>query len=100
MIGAGISHFVAPRVFDRIVPHALGRPRFWTNASGAAEILCGALVAVPRTRRFGAWCTVVLMILVFPANVQQWVDERSVPTLIRLPLQAPLIAWAHSQTRP
>src|SRR5260370_7458773 len=98
MLVAGVSHFGAPSFFDRIVPHVLGRPRFFTYASGVAELLCASLLAVPRTRRFGAWGTVVLLILVFPANVQQWVDERSVPTLLRLPAQAPLIAWAYSQT--
>jgi uncharacterized membrane protein len=96
---AGIAHFAAPTFFDRIVPHSLGRPRPFTYASGVAEMLCASLLAVPRTRRFGAWCTVVLLVLVFPANVQQWVDERSLPTLLRLPLQAPLIAWAYSHTR-
>jgi uncharacterized membrane protein len=100
MVMAGAAHFAVPRFFDRIVPHVLGRPRFFTYASGAAELLCGALLCVPPTRRFGAWCTVVLLILVFPANVQQWVDDRSLPTLLRLPLQAPLVAWAYSQTHP
>jgi uncharacterized membrane protein len=96
---AGVAHFVAPRFFDRIVPHVLGRARFFTYTSGAAELVCGSLLARPRTRRLGAWCTLVLLILVFPANIQQWVDERSVPALLRLPLQAPLIAWAYSHTR-
>jgi uncharacterized membrane protein len=98
MVGAGISHFVVPSFFDRIVPSALGRPRGFTYASGAVELLCGLLLAVPRTRRFGAWCTVLLLILVFPANIQQWLDERSLPTLLRLPLQVPLVFWAHSHT--
>lgn len=98
MASAGIAHFAAPTFFDRIVPHALGRARFFTYTSGVAEVLCGLLLALPRTRRLGAWCTVVLLLLVFPANIQQWIDERSVPTLLRLPLQAPLIAWAYSHT--
>ena len=99
MVAAGAAHFAVPSFFDRIVPHVLGRPRFFTYTSGAAEMLCGLLLAVPRTQRFGAWCTVVLLVLVFPANVQQWVDDRSVPSLVRLPMQAPLIAWAYSHTR-
>lgn len=98
MLGAGIAHFAVPSFFDRIVPSVLGRPRGFTYASGAVEFVCGTLLALPRTRRFGAWCTVLLLILVFPANVQQWIAERSLPTLLRLPLQLPLIAWAYSHT--
>jgi uncharacterized membrane protein len=77
----------------------LGPPRALTYASGALELLVASLLVGPRTRRFGAWCAVVLLVLVFPANVQQWADERSVITLLRLPLQLPLIAWAYSHTR-
>lgn len=99
MLAAGISHFVVPSFFDRIVPSALGRPRAWTYASGTLELVCASLLTLPRTRRFGAWCTVVLLILVFPANIQQWLDARSVPSLLRLPLQLPLVAWAYSHTR-
>jgi uncharacterized membrane protein len=99
MFSAGVAHFVVPSFFDRIVPRVLGHPRLFTNVSGVGELLCAALLAVPSTRRIGAWCTVVLLILVFPANVQQWIDERSLPTLLRLPLQVPLIAWAYSLTR-
>ena len=98
--GAGVAHFAAPSFFDRIVPRVLGHARAYTYASGAAEILCGTLLAQPRTRRAGGWCTVGLLIAVFPANVQQWLDERSAATLLRLPMQLPLLAWAYSHTRP
>jgi uncharacterized membrane protein len=86
---AGVAHFTVPSFFDRIVPRALGRPRLFTYASGVAELLCAALLATPRTRRVGAWGTVAVLVAVFPANIL---------TLMRLPLQVPLIAWAYSHT--
>lgn len=103
MIGAGTLHFVVPRAYDRMVPRALGRPRPWTLASGVAEITAGVLLAVPRTRRAGAWFTAALLVGVLPANVDAavrggmpargWLGSATAAWL-RLPLQIPLIWWA------
>jgi uncharacterized membrane protein len=102
----GLAHFVAPRAFDEIVPEALpGSSRGWTYASGAAELLCAATIAWPRTRRAGSTAAAVLFVLVFPANVKMaldWSDrsllERSLVWL-RLPLQVPLVLAALSVRR-
>lgn len=101
LIGAGITHFVAPRTFDAMVPRALpGSPRAWTRASGAAELAIGAAVAAPRTRRLGALAAAGLFVAVFPANVKMAADWRDRPlplrtaALARLPLQVPLVRWA------
>ena len=53
MLGAGALHFVVPRMFDEIIPRPLGRPRFWTYASGVVEVTCGALLLTRRTERPG-----------------------------------------------
>jgi len=63
-----------------------------------AELACAGLVLAPRTRRAGAWATVLLLIGVFPANVQHALDDGGVVWL-RLPVQWPLIRWAHTHTR-
>ena len=98
---AGVAHFVTPKGFDAIVPHALpGSERFWTLVSGVAEVTLAVGVARPRTRRLSATLAAVLFVAVFPANVQMAVDWRSRPapefavSLLRLPLQIPLIWWA------
>lgn len=98
LASAGVAHFVVPRFFDAIVPHALPNPRFWTYASGVAELAVAAAVARPATRRLGATAAAALFVSVFPANVQAAVDasagvERAL-TWGRLPLQVPLVAWA------
>lgn len=92
----GITHFLRPRTFDSIVPPKLGNRRFWTYASGAAELSCAAMLAVPHTRRFGGLCTAALMVAVFPANIYTvkkfWHTPKGrVIALARLPLQIPLI---------
>ena len=103
---AGVSHFVAPRFYDAIVPESLpGTARTWTYVSGVAELACGVAVAVPRTRRMGALAAAGLFAAVFPANVKMAQDWRDRPLPLRaaaygrLPLQLPLIAWALKAAR-
>jgi uncharacterized membrane protein len=97
----GVLHLAVPAPFDAIVPRPLpGPPRFWTLASGVAELAVAAAVAAPRTRRLGATAAAGLFVGVFPANVRMARDwsDRSVAARAaawaRLPLQAPLVAWA------
>jgi uncharacterized membrane protein len=105
MVGAGVLHFAAPDFYERIVPKWIGHEKAVVAWSGVAEVLCGVLVAVPRTRRVGAWMTVVTLVAVYPANLQLAVDAgRPRDALgwavwLRLPFQFPLVAWAHHHTR-
>lgn len=99
--GSGVLHFVVPKPYDSIVPRALpGRPRTWTQLSGAAELGIAAALVLPRTRRLGGLLAAGLLAAVFPANVQMAIDHRRRPLPLRLvafgrlPLQLPLIAWA------
>ncbi|WP_051569951.1 DoxX family protein [Cryptosporangium arvum] len=103
----GVLHFVAPKPFTRIVPRALPNPEALVAISGAAELACAALVAIPRTRRFGALASAALFVGVYPANVQMAVDASRTSNATykaiaygRLPMQFPLIAWALSVARP
>lgn len=105
MAGAGVMHFVAPGFYTKIVPRWIGHERAVVAWSGVAELLCGLLVAVPRTRRVGAWATVVVLVVVYPANLQMAVDAgRPADAMgwaawLRLPLQVPAIVWAQRHTR-
>lgn len=101
LIGMGALHFVAPKPFDTIVPAELpGGARFYTHASGVAEVATGALLLVPRTRRLGAAAAVALFLAVYPANVNMvrlwwgrgWPARAA--ALARLPLQAPMVLQA------
>jgi uncharacterized membrane protein len=113
MLGSGILHFVVPGVYARIVPRWLPDARRVVQASGAAELACGALLVSRRTGRLGGWLTAGLFMAVFPANVQMVLDAGTehqaapdVPAgrfralaLARLPLQLPLVAWARRVAR-
>ena len=102
LAGAGATHFTVPKFYDAMIPEQLpGRPRAWTYGSAVAEIATAAAVALPRTRRTGGLAAAVLFAAVLPGNVKMAVDARGsdssayrAGTLLRLPMQAPLILWA------
>jgi uncharacterized membrane protein len=108
---SGVVHLVRPQVFEPIVPRALPRPRDLVLASGVAELLCAAGLALPATRRAAGAASAALLVGVFPANVQMAADAvrgagrgharaaRAAATLARLPLQLPLIRWAWAAGR-
>lgn len=111
LAGSGILHLVLARPYQRIVPAPL-LP--WRSeivvASGLAEIGCALLLLLPRTRPAGAYASALLLVAVFPANVQMALDggyadagfpsNNAVLAWLRLPLQLPLIWWALSFRRP
>ncbi|TRW81165.1 hypothetical protein FK535_17000 [Mycolicibacterium sp. 018/SC-01/001] len=104
LIGMGVLHFLAPKPFDSIVPEELpGTQRFYTLASGVAEVGVGGLLVAPATRRLGALAAIALFIGVFPGNVNMcrlWFSDPSkslamrVISIARLPLQVPMITQA------
>jgi uncharacterized membrane protein len=104
LLGMGVLHFVAPKPFDTIIPEELpGSPRFYTYASGVAELGVGGLLLAPKTRRIGALAAIALYIGVFPGNlnmVRLWFNDpaKTLPMRIgaiaRLPLQIPMITQA------
>jgi len=109
LFGSGVLHFVWPKPFDSIVPRALpGRARDYTYASGVAELGVATALAVPRTRSFGGRLAALLFLVVFPANVQMAADVLANPkapqafkigTVLRLPLQIPLITQSLKVSR-
>lgn len=110
MIGAGLLHFLAPRPYDAIIPRVFpeGTRRPLTYASGAAEIVCGVMLLVPRTRALGGRLTAILLLVVLPANVDvalrggyplEGFLGSAEAAWLRVPLQIPLILWARSIER-
>jgi uncharacterized membrane protein len=101
LLGVGTLHFVAPKPFDGIIPVELpGSPRFYTYASGVAELSIGAALLVRSTRRPAALAAAALFLAVFPGNVNMvrlWWDKpwpMRIIALARLPLQIPMVTTA------
>jgi uncharacterized membrane protein len=104
-IAAGINHFKSRKYYIQIIPPWLPFPKALNYTSGAAEIILGTMLFPLATRNFAAWGIIVLLILVFPANVQMMLNykRRHNPklwlTILRLPLQLGLIWWAWLYTK-
>lgn len=105
-IGAGIMHFVRPEAYEGIVPAQLPAPGVLVAVSGAAEILGGAGLLIPRTRRLAGWGLVALLVAVLPANVNMALHPRTAGRDLpewalwaRLPLQALAVWWVWAVSR-
>ncbi|MBC7912610.1 MAG: DoxX family protein [Pyrinomonadaceae bacterium] len=103
---AGINHFVFPEFYYKSIPRWIGWQREVTLVSGLFEILLALLLISPKTRRFGVVGIILMLILIFPANIQMalnYYDEKHPYLwlmLLRLPLQFLLIWWAYSFIKP
>lgn len=97
---AGINHFANPGFYKKIMPPWLPWHYSIIYISGVAEIVLGLLLLPAQTRRLAAWGIIILLIAVFPANVQMMLNyqQEKNPYLwiavARLPLQLLLIGWA------
>ena len=102
---AGISHFVMPEFYLRIMPPYLPAPLFLIYLSGFLETGFGIALLLPKYSRRAAWGIILLLIAVFPANIYMATNTELFPDLnpliiyLRLPLQFVLIAWAFWHTK-
>ncbi len=107
IIVVGITHFIVPEQYARIVPPQLPYPFELVYISGFFEILGGIGLVIPFVSVAAAWGLIALYIAVFPANINMAVNSipldgiPHIPWLYwaRLPFQAVLIAWAYWYTR-
>ena len=108
MIAAGLSHFIVPHPYVKIVPPQLPYPEAIVYISGFFEILGGIGLFIPPLSRAAAWGFVLLLIAVYPANINMAVNNIHINNIpdgnwfqaIRLPFQFVLIAWAYWYTKP
>ena len=98
----GIRHFIDPQYFLDIVPPQLPSKLFLVYFTGLIEVVGGAAILAPKTRKAGAYLLIFLLVSVFPANIYLYVSETpqsllgisEADALIRMPFQIPLILLA------
>jgi uncharacterized membrane protein len=100
-IAAGLNHFLNPAPYLSMIPADLPYPNTLNLISGAAEILAGIGILLPPMRVWAGWGLVLLLVAVFPANVNValhgWRGENIPAWLLwaRLPFQPLLIALVY-----
>ncbi len=106
LIIVGITHFLKPEQYARIVP-PIFPPFASVYVSGLFEIIGGIGLMIPLFRVAAAWGLIALFIAVFPANIYmalhniklEGIPQNQLLYWARLPLQAVLIAWAWWYTK-
>ena len=102
---AGVNHLVHPRFYLKIMPAWVPSHSLLVLLSGIMEMALGMLLCIPVTRVYAAWGLIILLIAIFPANIQMMLNYRQQHNpqlwlaIIRLPLQILLIAWAYVYTK-
>jgi uncharacterized membrane protein len=104
----GLVHLLRPDIYKPVMPAWLPAHDLLILVSGVAELLGGAGLLVTRSRRAASIGLILLLIAVFPANVEMlrvyqlrgsplWVEAL---LWIRLPLQLVLVWWVWRTGRP
>ena len=100
-IGAGINHFLNPEWYVRIVPPILPFKTAIVYISGLFELILGVLLVFPKTRFIAGWGLIVLLLVIFPANIYvaltqgEAMDTTPMIAWTRLPFQFIFIAIAY-----
>ena len=101
---AGLNHLINPKIYLKIIPRYLPKPKLLNGLSGLAEIILGIALCIPMLSKFAAWGIIALLIAIFPANLYMVTDKKAgmglpkIILLLRLPLQIALIIWAYYYT--
>jgi len=101
-IFVGVKHFTNPNYFLAIMPPYIPYHKFMVYLSGLLEILFALMMIFKKTRFYGCWGIIFLLIAVFPANIylynseipQKILSVTKQEALIRLPYQLPLLLFA------
>lgn len=105
-ITAGVMHFVNTDFYVQMMPNILPYKLELVYLSGVIESALGILVLIPKYRRLAAFGIMVLLVAVFPANINVALNPDLMPGVsttmlwLRLPLQGLLLWWAYFYTKP
>ena len=99
----GVRHFIDPDFFLHIMPNYLEYHLELVYLTGVAEIIFGIMLIFNQTRKIGSIGLIILLILVFPANIhlveselsQSILEVSKEQTIIRLPFQGLLLILAY-----
>jgi uncharacterized membrane protein len=109
---AGTLHFIIPDSYVKMMPSYIPYHLELVYLSGLFEILLGIFILIPKYSKYAAWGIILLLIAVFPANINMAINHiipsfmenlsykmQQIILWIRLPMQGVLILWAYWYTK-
>lgn len=100
-IGAGIMHFIKPKMYMRILPGYLPGHKFLVNLSGIAEIVLGLALFFTVTKDISVYAIIAMLTFFLPVHVHMLFGKNAsmgLPKWVligRIPLQFGLMYWAY-----
>ena len=102
----GLKHIYDPKYFLPMLPPFINHKKLLIYISGYLEIVLGVLLVFQETRIYAALGIIILLVLVFPANIYVVINFEARKKLkvsklfsvFRLFLQLPLIILAYWHT--
>ena len=101
----GVAHFTNSSFYLPMMPKSLPFPLELVYISGVIEIALGVGLLIPRLSKYSAFGLILLLLAVFPANINMYLNAEDFPDatetalLVRLPIQLLLIIWAYLYTK-
>lgn len=90
----GIMHFAKREKLEAMIPTGLKQyARLLNYGSGALEIILGLLLMITKFKELAAWSLIILLILIFPANIFVAQKKPDLYNVSRLFFQPVYIAW-------
>jgi uncharacterized membrane protein len=105
-VASGAVHLLKPEVYEPLMPAWVPAHREVILASGVAELVCAAGMALPATRRLSGWASAALLLGVWPGNLKMALDSNRTSSTAfkvaawgRMPLQVPMMRAAVAAAR-
>ena len=102
-VWVGFQHFIDTSFFLKIMPPSFHFHKESVYVSGVLEILFGSGIIFKKTRFYGSWGIILLLVAVYPANIYLAFSEDAQQAIgvssffaswVRLPIQFVLIGFA------
>jgi len=101
LVMTATTHFTATRYeLTRMVPSFLPFPQALVTLTGIFEFLGAFGLLFPLTRNITGWCLILLLLVMFPANVKAAREQlplrgkTATPLWLRIPMQLLFIGYA------